>query len=556
MPVLSVMVGWRISAQLLLLSLWLSVSATLKGAETSGGIRLPGMDDSWWHTKSPNFEHFSQHGEEDARRQLHALEVLRAFFIRRFQLTEQSKTDVTVYSFRHERDFRAYLPEGSWRPGYRGVYVRTPDRALILLAPSAEDDQAQRTVYHEYVHHLFVATGQDPSLWYNEGMAELFSSIREVRGQLEFGHPHPGRLAVLQSEKLLPLESLFSADLPTLQSNSNEHTGLFYAQAWALLHYWYFGESGISKKAVDRFLAVAADRKKASALELRRHFRSCFSMDYSDMLRQLDRYVSSGKYRFGREPLPELAPSSSYDAGEVPPELLRLRLADLALRMTRSPWGKVILLDAVAAGTTDPRPLEALGAEALRDGDESKAKRLWEQAETTGSTNLAMLRELNRFDTRSWFDGFNFTARLTDERVQLLRARLHRSIQLDPMQADAYETLAWVEALSARPDAANVKTVQRAFSQLVRQQRTLLALALVRQRLGLVEETKRMLSEMALLERDAWAAQGAEHVLAGIEGRPAQRLRAPRTPGQESVQVASEINGFLKMPSVELPEAP
>lgn len=538
------------------LFIWHVASLALAAAATSGDIRLPGMDDAWWQVKSPHFEHFSQEGEDEARRQLHALEVLRALFLHRFNLSEIAKVDVSVYSFKREGDFRAYLPDGTWRPGVRGIYHRTPDRALILLAPELDDDQAQRTIFHEYVHHLFVTTGREPALWYNEGMAELFSSIREVGGQLEFGHPHPGRLAVLQTERLLPLESLFSADQPVLQSKSAGHTGLFYAQAWALLHYWHFGESGISNNAVKRFLALASDRARASSIDLRRHFRSCFSMDYSDMLRQLDRYVSNGKYRFGREPLPEVVPASAFDSNEVPPELVRLRLADLALRMTRSPWGKVILLDAVAAGTADPRPLEALGAEALRDGDETKAKRLWEQAETAGSTNAAMLRELSRFDTRGWFDGFNFSVRLAEERVQLLRARLHRSIQLDPGQADAYETLAWVEALASKPDPANVTTVQRAFSQLVRQQRTLLALALVRQRLGLVLEAKKMLSEMSLLERDAWAAQGAEQVLAGIEGRPAQRLPAPRTFSQEQVQVASEINGFLRMPSVELPEAP
>lgn len=545
----------RFSRHLCSFLYWLVSLSIATAVESPDGTRLPGMETSWWYVKSPHFELYCQEGEEVGRHHLHTLEVLRALLITHLTLTERSKVDITVYSFRHEQDFRAYLPENSGRSGQRCAYFRFPDRAVILCAPSSGEDASRRTVYQEYVHHLFRSTGHDPAPWYLEGVAGLFSSLREEQGQWEYGHPHPAHLAALRAEKLLPLQILFSSDPSTSHTQSDEQTGHFHAQAWALLHYWRLGESGISRAAVDRFLAIASDRTKASAVDLRLHFRFCFSMDYADMLRQLDRYVSRGNFRIGRAAMPEVAPASSFQVTDVQVDLLRRRLADLALRTRQSPLGKSILLQAVAAGTVDPRPLEALGAEALRVGDETGAERLWGEAETAGSTNSAMLRELTRLDTKGWFDGHDSEVRVADERVRVLRARLLLSIRHDPGQAEAYETLAWVEALAARPDEANVNTVQEAFPQLVRKQRTLLALAWVRQRLGRTEEARSLLRDMPDLAWDDWAAQGGEQLLARIEGRPAKRLPAPPSKPQERVNPAREIKGFLKKASVELPES-
>ncbi|MDP3073262.1 MAG: hypothetical protein Q8N18_23425 [Opitutaceae bacterium] len=515
---------------------------------------LAAIDDNWRHIRSPNFELYTHAREYESRTLLHDLELLRALFLGRFKLKERAKLDVTVYLFRHLKDFHAYAPRGMEQSDTKGFYQASPDRAIINLAPIEDWDGAQRLVFHEYVHHLFRITEQEPPVWFNEGMAELFSAIREERGQLEIGQPHIGRIATLQTEKLLPLETLFSVAHDSPIYRGKAHAGIFYAQSWALLHYWNFGESGLPKDGIAKFtLVVSNPQLVPPGFDLRVFFRQCFGMDYPDMVKRLERYVSGGRYRFGKLPIPEVPKAASYAARPVPREELRLRLAELALRTTRSSMGAFMLVDAAAQPGAEPRIFEALGAAAITEQDPAKARDRWEQAVAAGTTNIAVLRELGLLESREWFQEFNHDFRLPLASVERLRQRLTRAIQLEPEQTAAYEMLAWVEAYAEAPLVENLLAVQRAFPRLKAQQRVLLAFVIARLRLGLRDQAVSMLGEFDKLEFEEWSAKGAEVVRARLENRAVRSVIAP-TP-QHVSRVNATIGGRprLKTPSVELP---
>ncbi len=537
-------------------SLWClglcALAAALRGAAPPEP--LAAVDDAWRHIKSPNFELYTHAREYESRTLLHDLELLRALFLGRFKLKERAKLDVSVFLFKRRADFQAYAPPGLAQREVGGFYQASADRAIINLAPIEDWDGAQRLVFHEYVHHLFRITEQEPPVWFNEGMAELFSAIREEGGQLEIGQPHIGRIAVLQSEKLLPLETLFAVDHDSPIYRGKDHAGLFYAQSWALLHYWNFGDSGLNKDGIAKFTFVAGNPKLLPpGFDQRAFFRQCFGMDYPDMIKRLERYVSGGRYRFGKLPIPEVAKAASYAARPVLREELRLRLAELALRTTRSSMAKFLLVDAAAKPGVEPRVLEALGADAIVEHDEAQARERWEQAFAAGSTNVAALRELGVIESRGWFRDFDFDFKLPADTAQRLRERLTRAIQIEPDQTAAYEMLAWVEAYAPEPQLGNVKVVQEAFPRLQQGQRTLLALVLVRARLGLKDQALAMLEEFEKLQFEEWSAKGAEVVRARLEGRAVRSVQAP-TP-QNVSRVNATIGGRprLKTPSVELP---
>jgi hypothetical protein len=390
-------------------------------------------------------------------------------------------------------------------------------------------------------------------VWFGEGMAELYSAIREERGALEIGLPHGGRIATLQTEKLLPLEVLFAVDPASPIYRGKDHAGLFYAQSWALLHYCYFGESGLPKDSVTRFTHVAGNARAAAGLDLRAFFRQCFGMDYSDMVKRLERYVSGGRYRYGKLPMPEVPKAATYAARPVPREELRRRLAELALRTTPSSMARFMLVDAAAQPDCEARIFEVLGADALGERDETKARERWEQAVAAGSVNIAVMRELSILESRGWFQEFEYDLRLPPETIQRLRARLTRSIRLEPEQTAAYEMLAWVEAYAEAPQVENVLVVQNAFPRLKHQPRVLLAFVLARLRLGLRDQAVAMLGQFDKLEFDEWSAKGAELVRARLENRAVRAVRAP-TP-DSAVRVNATLGGRprLRTPSVELP---
>lgn len=517
-----------------------------------------GVDDKWLYLRSPNFELYSRNSERESREVLRNLELLRAVFLERFKFVERARLDVTVYYHRNLEDFRAHAPATFSQGDFRGFYLPGPDRAVISLAPTDNPESAQQLVLHEYVHHLFRAAEQEPPAWFNEGMAELLSTVRTERGQLEIGRPLMGRLGVIHETKLIPLETLFAVDYRSPIYRSNNHTGMFYAESWALLHFWYFGDSGLAPEAVARFTRVAGNGRAAATVDLRAYFRECFGMDYPEMQRRLDAYVSSGQYRYSKQPVPKIDEAAAYSRRNVPRDELRLRLAELDLRTQQSPAARFALLDAQAkSGTGDPRLFEVLGAAEIVARDEARACEFWEQALTAGSTNGAIVRELGLIESRGWFQRFDFYFRLPTETAARLRSRLERSIAHEPQQTAAYEMLAWVEAYSAEPSIPNLNLIQRQFSTLRHQQRTLVALAFVRFRSGLKDEATALLGQLDRLESDDWSNQAAEAVRAQIEGRRPTQSGKPNTKSRGvSVPLVSDPSTLrtLKAPAIDLPE--
>ncbi|HEY9154310.1 MAG TPA: hypothetical protein VIM69_04225, partial [Opitutaceae bacterium] len=290
------------------------------------------------------------------------------------------------------------------------------------------------------------------------------------------GTPFVGRMEYLRTQPLIPLAQLFSADQNSKVYFEEQHTGVFYAESWAFVHYLHFGHHDFSSQAVERFLKVALDREKLGRVNLEAEFNACFGCDYRQMERRLNRYIMTGSYSAYGVLMPKLPSESSYPVRPVPVGEARLRLAELALRVLQSGLGELTLLNAESAKPVDPRVFEALGANALRKGDDHGAEGLWEQALIAGSKNPAIVRELGLLEGRRWFQQFNQNLLLPEEVTTRLRERLKRSISLEPLQGASFEMLAWVEAFSRVPDADNVKLVTEHITSISDKRRTIIAL--------------------------------------------------------------------------------
>jgi tetratricopeptide (TPR) repeat protein len=489
--------------------------------QLSAQTDFPGTDDKWRRYQSANFELFSRIREVESREMLHNLELLRAVFLDFFNLKERRRLEVTVYLFKSEKDYRTYGSEtfGS-KHRFNGFYLAGTDRAIIYLIPGENEKITRQLIFHEYIHHLFRVTEQNPPPWLNEGMAELFSTVEPKAGKLEFGQPIVGRLWQLQEEKLLPLENLFGVDRNSPIFRQGEHTGLFYAESWLLLHYLYFGDSKIEPDKRRQFIGHVLANDYRNAAAQRAGFQSVFGMDYRDMLGRLEAYLRSGRYHSMQIPLPAIATATTYESRAVPLADIRLRLAELALRASQSARAKLLLLQALEKDPTDTRVLEVLGAAALHDQDEQRARELWERAVEAGTRNAAIYRELALMESRARFSHFDVYFRLPEESVRRLRHYLLHSIEYNPAQSDAYEMLAWVEAFAPEPSNKNINAVQRAAPNLTRKERATLALAFVRVRLDRNEEALEMLAELEKLNPDPWEIYGIEAIRAFSEKRP------------------------------------
>lgn len=500
--------------------------------------QFPGESAKWSHYQSPNFELYSGNSESDSRDLLFKMEVLRAIFLDKFKLQEKRPLPVTVYYFGTDKMFRGYTPEAHKKNDtFVGYYMARPDRAVILMTPSDDEERAQHVIFHEYIHHLMRVTEQNPPTWYNEGTAEIYSTIKLDHGQVELGHPPAGRLYELQQEKLLPLEQIFSTTHGSSVFTQGKHTGLFYAQSWALLHYCYFGQSEIPREKFELFLRVARSPKFNDPEKVKEICRELLGMDYAKLNRELAYYVRNGQYNFRKFAQPPVPESKSYVMRAVPAEEMHNRLAELDFRVSNSGQARLTLLQLAEQNPTDPRPHEVLGGQALLEGDVVRARETWIKAVARGSENPSVYHELGQLESRQWFSRFDLYFRLPDELAAHLRELLHHSIKVAPHQSAAYEMLAWVEATAKEPQIANINLVQEHFTELTDKNRSLLALALVRWRKDDLPTAVSILDSLAKMEPDEWVQHGAETLRAKIEGRPPKRSSPIATPAGPRVRI-------------------
>lgn len=204
-----------------------------------GGAPEPvrGVDAKWRRYASPHFELFSHNTAARSRDLLHDLELLRAVFLDVLQVKEVRPMEVTIYFFNDGRDFAAYAKNAPAGGNVAGFFLPLPDRSVIVVAPEQDSVVARRVIFHEYIHHLTTAVGEDPPVWYSEGIAELFSTLAEDKNELILGRPVPEHVGYLRSEGMMALDTLFSVGHDDPIYNESAKAGMLYAQSWALLHY-------------------------------------------------------------------------------------------------------------------------------------------------------------------------------------------------------------------------------------------------------------------------------------------------------------------------------
>lgn len=505
--------------------------------------------------ESPNFELYSDQSEWESRLILHDLEVLRAVFFDQMEMVEKNRVEVTIYAFSRSSEYQFYTRASiDDKKETAGIYLSRPDRAVIVLRPVDNREQARRVVFHEYVHHLFRAVGEEPPLWFNEGLAELLGGIQIDRKTVTIGHPLDDRLAGLQRSDLLPLETLFEVGHDSQYYNSNDHAGLFYAQSWALLHYWKFGKSKITAESVNRFMAVAGREKLMRQTNMPSLFQECFGMNYEAMEKQLKRYVRRGRYTYGKVPMPDVPDRETYPLAAVSEADMRIRLAELAVRMRGDPVGQLVLIEAGGADDADPRIFEALGGDASSRADREVAMDYWRRAAELGTNNSAVLRELAREDWNKWFSDFLPTFRLPEAEADKMRAWLVASIRAEPNQDEAYQMLAWLEGFVDEPRPGNINAVQGRFKLMDDKARALLALSMSRDRMGMRDRAIEMIKQINRFDPDERTLDAAEQMLALWEGKARNEVFLGDADHSIRKGTTRLTKSVRRLPSVPVPE--
>src|SRR6185369_474229 len=199
--------------------------------------------DTWVSVRTKNFLLIGNAGEKDIRKVGLKLEQFREVFTRLFpKMRFNTPVPTTVVVFKSDSSYAPFKPG----PNIAGYFQPGPDVNYITLTTEVRGQQDPFSViFHEYTHLLVENTFKEIPLWFNEGLAEYYSTFSITDDQkITLGAPIGNHVFLLRESKMLPLRTLLEVDHKSPYYNEKNKQGIFYAQSWALMHYLIIGKEG------------------------------------------------------------------------------------------------------------------------------------------------------------------------------------------------------------------------------------------------------------------------------------------------------------------------
>lgn len=195
----------------------------------------------WAEVDSPHFRVMSNGGEHEAQHVAYEFELMRATLADRFPGARmETGAPVLIFAVSGE-DTAMQLAPWMQKEKQKGILVGgffEPhwEKKFAMVRLDTYGPQTDQIIYHEYTHAVLHANFRWLPMWLDEGTAEFFSNTRFDHGKIYIGDPSP-RARLLKQHTLIPIETL----LTTRSLRDGDEAGIFYAEAWAFVHFLSFG---------------------------------------------------------------------------------------------------------------------------------------------------------------------------------------------------------------------------------------------------------------------------------------------------------------------------
>ena len=401
-------------------------------------LRVVVAKDTWISVQSRNFFLVGNASEKDIRQVGVRLEQFRDVFTRLFPKVQFSTpVPTTVVVFKSHNSFKPFKSN----PNIAGYFQPGPDVNYISLTTELAGTQNPFTViFHEYTHLLVDNTLKNAPLWFNEGLAEYYSTFTISDDQkFVLGNPIANHVFLLRDSKMLPLRTLFAVDHKSPHYNERDKQSIFYAQSWALMHYLIIGKAGRADQLATFLNQISANTPLEQA------FQQAFQMSIETMEKELHEYVRQSRYnvlnghferKLDTDKGLQTAPVSDADA--------QAYLGDLLLHSNRKDC-ETYLEKALTLDPNSAMANAAMGMAKVRDGKADQALKYLERAVSANSQNYLVhyyyafaLSRLNDSGPRPVGETF------APETSEKIRMELLKAIELRPDYPASYELLSFI----------------------------------------------------------------------------------------------------------------
>lgn len=512
----------------------------LAGAMPGGAQTIPG--EPWIRAETAHFSLYSGAGESTTRRIGGDLETLRAALSRWLGgLEVHSPVPTTIYVFPDDEAFGPYKQGVPGDPaGITGYFVAHTLGNYVALDgdPRAEPT---RILYHEYLHYFVANNLPGVPLWFNEGLAELYSTFEARGDRAILGLPVAHHRQWLRRHRQLGLESLLRVDTHSAEYNENARRGGFYAQSWALVHYLLVGNPERGEQLI-RFLELLT-----GGMPTEEAFDRAFGIGIGTLERELQAYLAQPDLPLLRLPVDGLEVDRRARIYPVTrPELL-YRLGELVIFADPGDAPRArSLLDAALA--LDPRlgPAWAgLGLLEDQEGSVDDARGYYERARELAPGDFRIQYLYGRSLLAPWTGRRWTTGELEGAaREDLLGARraFEKSLDLNPDFPESWVGLGAVLALDPRPPDSAVEALEHARRMLPSRADVVFNLAVLYARTGQRSRAEALIDgPLTRLADDALVVEAREQVLRAQLERADLLLQDDR--GDEALALLDEVAG-------------
>ncbi len=349
---------------------------------------LPGLvlaADQWTRIQSANFELFTTAGEKKGLEAVLYFEQVRQLFANVSASKKAPTLPVRIIAFRSDKEFEPYRVNEFAAAYYLGGH----DRNYIVMKSIASEHYP--VAIHEYVHLIVRHSAPGLPPWLNEGIADLYSTLRPRGAKTVVGDLLPGRVQTLATQKWLTLDQLAAVDHASPYYNEKSKAGIFYAESWALTHMLALSQQYRPK--FPQFLqAIASGATAAAAFE--QHYGKTLpevQRDLSAYLRGSTFYAAVLEVKLEKAAMsPEMEPATNLESGLV--------LADLLSHTRKRDEARAMYEQLARDYPASADPEVGLGYLVRRENAD-EARRHWARAAERGSSNpqfyvdYAMLQE-------------------------------------------------------------------------------------------------------------------------------------------------------------------
>ena len=211
----------------------------------------------WLEIHSAHFAVVTDAGEKKGREVALRFEQMRAVF--GLLLNKERLHDsrpLTILAFKNDKTYYQLAPLRQGQPiDAPGFFLPGEDQDFIGL--NLFEDESWRAVAHDLAISWMNYNYPPAQGWFDEGLAEYFSSIHVDNRQFEIGgdpelqpsvkedllgnqhdaHPPKSLTELLSAQVWLSLPDLFTLKHDTSTRNEGSHNVLYYAESWIVMHY-------------------------------------------------------------------------------------------------------------------------------------------------------------------------------------------------------------------------------------------------------------------------------------------------------------------------------